>query len=1320
VQPDWDQLGGVGQWQALVAAWIDGRPWQVEMVEAAIPRLCPEKATDAQRCERAALLGAGLVALAPLAAEAERRQMAVIRAWDVVARAARGMMEQVEAQEQALKPPPPVVKKPRPRRHRKGVDEPVIVQLSLSSESIADPPVLKLPLISAAAGRQWRAIAARATEQQVAQRQRYLVLFGEGGQWFRWWRNKPEVDGGQFARLHHVRWELALWTHAQAQSLKSEGRFEEAFAKYGEAALAYEALLAEDPSGPDAYKLAWTLAECWYWPGVQCTAPRDNRGEIIEFEGEFAPTPLDRLDAVKKSCVNMEKSIAYYNRVRDWKGPRTRDDKGAPLDYTEPAAYSAIDSSERVLGAKASYPKADPERIDAMSLPTIRPSSKQDDDDFKAVENEKHVKRVTRRNIDPLAVEWILAADGYVALSEKYPSPEDPGRPWKLELKAAELLYKNRYFDPWPEGATARTPAEFWSARLRFRRIFERFPGTVGATEAVKWLLTAFGLERDMANFQEFWIEVKAKGLLPKGWDAPIRGPCFGPVSNQANELYSDAIERESESLQVRDPAERAAGLAEARGLYSRSAQEYARMRNDMNRLAEKGMAVGAAFNAYYRAEAWDKAFATLDLAIQILREGLEHPEFKTPPAALPRQASRQQREDARDAQATFDRGHRELLDHLTRFLKLRADLHQKLAHIEATAKDYLAIYEIDPRGAQASSALTTAARLSAALGNLPQAIALNERLIRDFANDSKQAKRVQDAAANLATLHRQAKDPTAELAALTAFTTRYKADKSASGRVFRSLARTAELQTDLGQAAAATATRKRIVATFAARALPRDAAPEAMVAAQATLDLLQPQVQTFLATKPDPTQLPKLQADLASLVTATQAVDSYDAPLVHASAAALRSRLRRHVALQARATAPELAARLQAESVTDLTNLLKTQPASTELRQELHYYQPDLTPPAGPGLVADFDPPGTLPLAIELPAPASDSAVAAPFNQALTHYRAGQNERAIAAALRAVQLEPAHSRSKVLLSTLQLRSGDPTGALATVDAGLTARPTDVMLLAQKVLALAALGRTPEALQVAQAALRMDHSNPELQRVVGDAYRLAGRDGLAELAYDIARSTYLDDLPKSDESALPVKQYDDRKLRSYGTLQGVDAEALPRDAGLAHLTAATARLVLWKPLRPDLHATRDDLESALKLRQDAAELHADLGAVLLALGDRAALPTLHRALELRQGDARLLNNLALAQRISGQAQQARATLDQAHRADPQLAAPLYNLALLRLDALRDGSDLAEIRKLLTQFKQLRGPKPAGQADPADALLAEAEALLAWRLAFPPS
>jgi Flp pilus assembly protein TadD len=1267
VQPDWDQLGGVGQWQALVAAWIDGRPWQVELAEAAIPRLCQEKAEDAQRCERAALLGQGLVALAPLAAEAERRQMAVIRGWDAVGTERCGAAAQVE-----------------------------------------DPRA--------------RVACRQAWERQVAERKQYLARFGKRSEWYGKWAGDRGLAEQVQTTIRRFHIEVALFGHALAQMLKADGQFEEAFAKYGEAGLAYEDLLKADPESPDAYRIAWTLAECWYWAGVQCTAPLDKSGNLIELEGEVAPTPVERVPALHNSCESMRKAIGWYRRVRDWRGERGKGEDGKGLDFAEKAAWSALDANERLMSARASLPKGDPQYLEALALPQIRASQAVDDADMKAAEGMKEFTRVKPKPLPPAAVEWLLEADAYVELAATHTSLDDPARAAKVMLKAAELLYKYRHFDPWPAGASKRTPAEFWSARLRFRRIFERFPGTVRATEAVSWLLTAFALERDMSGLEEFTSEIERRKLLPEARHTPkrrIRSACrirYCP----ADALYVQAAGVESAALQLSDPAARAAGLVEAKGIYIQSGDANARCANEADLLTEMGTALVGAANAYGHAQAWEKCLAAIDLGERVLRQALNKPKLtKQEPLRTIRLANRRP-EDGRQSAVAIARQRRELTESLRDLLEMHASVQFKFFRVDDTFSDFVVLYDLADQGGIAAHYLGVAARLSAALGNLPQAVALTQRLIRDFANDSKQAKRVQDAAANLATLHRQAKDPTAELAALTAFTTRYKADKSASGRVFRSLARTAELQTDLGQAAAATATRKRIVATFAARALPRDAAPEAMVAAQATLDLLQPQVQTFLATKPDPTQLPKLQADLASLVTATQAVDSYDAPLVHASAAALRSRLRRHVALQARATAPELAARLQAESVTDLTNLLKTQPASTELRQELHYYQPDLTPPAGPGLVADFDPPGTLPLAIELPAPASDSAVAAPFNQALTHYRAGQNERAIAAALRAVQLEPAHSRSKVLLSTLQLRSGDPTGALATVDAGLTARPTDVMLLAQKVLALAALGRTPEALQVAQAALRMDHSNPELQRVVGDAYRLAGRDGLAELAYDIARSTYLDDLPKSDESALPVKQYDDRKLRSYGTLQGVDAEALPRDAGLAHLTAATARLVLWKPLRPDLHATRDDLESALKLRQDAAELHADLGAVLLALGDRAALPTLHRALELRQGDARLLNNLALAQRISGQAQQARATLDQAHRADPQLPAPLYNLALLRLDALRDGSDLAEIRKLLTQFKQLRGPMPAGQPDPADALLAEAEALLAWRLAFPPS
>jgi hypothetical protein len=207
----------------------------------------------------------------------------------------------------------------------------------------------------------------------------------------------------------------------------------------------------------------------------------------------------------------MEKSIAYYNRVRDWKGPRTRDDKGAPLDFTEAAAYAALEASERVLGAKASYPKQDPEYLDSLSLPTIRPSSKQDDDDIKAAQGANGVRRVVRKKLDPVAVEWILEADRYVKLSEKYPSADDPGRPWRVVLKAAELLYKNRHFDPWPEGATAGTPAEFWSARKRFRDCFGRFPGTVAASVGVDRMRASYAIENDQISLEQFDEEIAPK-----------------------------------------------------------------------------------------------------------------------------------------------------------------------------------------------------------------------------------------------------------------------------------------------------------------------------------------------------------------------------------------------------------------------------------------------------------------------------------------------------------------------------------------------------------------------------------------------------------------------------------------------------------------------------------------------------------------------------------------------------------------------------------------------------------------------------------------
>lgn len=350
--------------------------------------------------------------------------------------------------------------------------------------------------------------AASGRERQIAERKRYLAQFGKGSEWYaKWAEDRGLVEQVQ-TTTRQFRFEFGPLSQEEAHRLKADGRFEEAFAKYGEAALAYEDMLKEYPESPEAYRIAMTLAECWYWAGWQCSGPRDRDGELVVVDEAVAPTPAEKLNTVKRSCVAMAKSIAYYDRVRNWKGLRTRNDKGAPIDFTEVAAFSALEASERLLGARASYPKQDPEYLDSLSLPTIRPSSKQEQADIQAAQGANGVRRVVRKKLDPVAVEWILEADRYVQLSEKYPSAHDPGRPWRVMLKAAELLYKNRHFDPWPEGATARTPAEFWSARKRFRDCFGRFPGTVAASVGVNRMRASFAMENDQISLESFEEEI--------------------------------------------------------------------------------------------------------------------------------------------------------------------------------------------------------------------------------------------------------------------------------------------------------------------------------------------------------------------------------------------------------------------------------------------------------------------------------------------------------------------------------------------------------------------------------------------------------------------------------------------------------------------------------------------------------------------------------------------------------------------------------------------------------------------------------------------
>ncbi|MBI5608278.1 MAG: tetratricopeptide repeat protein [Deltaproteobacteria bacterium] len=737
-------------------------------------------------------------------------------------------------------------------------------------------------------------MARQAEAAQIEERNVYLQKFGKKSEWYAKWGSDKDLAAQVDDFTGNIRWQFALLNHAAAQKLKAQGNFEEAFKKYAEAGAAYEDLLKADPEAPNAYKIAWTLAECWYWAGVQCTAARNADGELIVVEGQLAPTPPEQLPTLRQACVNMHKSIDYYTMVRDWKGPKSKDDKGQVMEKTEEAAWSAIDAAERVLSAKASFPKGDPEYMDVMSLPTIRPSSDQDKADLAAAESLKEPKRVTRLNIDPVAVEWILAADGYVVMSEKYPSAEDPRRAEKLSLKAAELLYKNRNFDPWLEGATPKTPPDFWSARLRFRKILTKFPGTSVADEAVKNLLASFGIEADIPALEAFTFEMKGKGWISEKAGKELEKKIIlfkqDRMFEKANALFEDAQSLEKSSMAGADPDKNGEQLATARQKFAAAGDAYAKLRVDAEKVEVKRVALLNAVTAYYRAEQWDKCIEALGLAEEILREALKDPKWDAkPPEIKPGKGGK--KDKAAAEKATKKPGDpppetkEDIVKGLEEVLEIRADLNYKFFKIEETIKDFVLLYQNKPDGPRADYYLSAAAQMAFYNSNWDKAIELNRELINRFEKEGEAKKQVavKDALWQIQTIWRarydqdtkaksfeKARNDTAkQIDALDAFISRYQADKATLAMVFRAMGMIAEIYKRDGDKNNANRTYNRIIDLYNANKddikrwaeAPKGdatvsneqrtaAGAAASAAAQATFMLMQPRYEAFLDMK--------------------------------------------------------------------------------------------------------------------------------------------------------------------------------------------------------------------------------------------------------------------------------------------------------------------------------------------------------------------------------------------------------------------------------------------------------------------------------------
>ncbi len=342
-------------------------------------------------------------------------------------------------------------------------------------------------------------------------------------------------------------------------------------------------------------------------------------------------------------------------------------------------------------------------------------------------------------------------------------------------------------------------------------------------------------------------------------------------------------------------------------------------------------------------------------------------------------------------------------------------------------------------------------------------------------------------------------------------------------------------------------------------------------------------------------------------------------------------------------------------------------------------------------------------------------------YNLALVQRRLGGLDEAIDSTKKAVEVNPTYARAVVLLSVLYLRKGEGTQALAVLDEALGRRPGDVMLMGAKARVLVDQKDYQRALDVGLACVRIDQDNPEAMRYLAEAYLGLGREGLARLALERAYAIYTGDY-EPPAGTTPVagsqrKAYEVRTARGGGTWRGIGAEALDRDAGMAHIYYLYGQMAMRKG---DVVEAREDFMQSTKLRPDYAEALNNLGVCwIVAKKGEEAVEALSKCLEIEPNNFEARVNLGSAWRVSkdpNRADKAKAEYERAQKQDPRSPAPVFNLGILYLETqLPDvASGEARFQKALeyfAQYRDMRGSSGQGQKDPLDDYVQEAKNLL---------
>ena len=667
-------------------------------------------------------------------------------------------------------------------------------------------------------------LAEGAMDEQIIERRKYLKMFAKGSPWYDKWGKDKDLARQVDDMVAQVRLNFAKLIHSQAQTLRAAGREEQALRKYAEAAQEYETLLLADPEATGAYGLAWTLADVLFFAGRRCDGLRTQEGDLLAgAEGELVPYPVDQLEEIKGACESLHKSVKYFDMVRDWKGDKGKDDEGQPQDFTEEAAFSSIIATERILNARAAFALDDPDRLPVRMVPEIRPSSEQDERDSEATKDSTKIVRVQRQSLAKAVVEWLQAVDGYIASGRE--NVKEPDRAVKLALKGAELLYKNRNFDPWKEGAIDGVTADFWSSRVRFWWIMKNHPKSEQAIEAAKNMLTSFEIERDYVKLKVVAKYVSdhnlGKAEQIKAIQDAIKHFSLGVLARHADQLLKEGEAQHALAEAATDPAEANAEHKKARKMFEEAGDEYRTLRAKTEKMEQKLASLMNAQLLYYKAQRWNKCFDVLEEAEKMLREVNE----------TEKNAKEKKKNHAR----------------LIAVIKRRAALQFDFFRIPQSIANYRTLYELDPGGKDGEDALLNAAKLAYFNSNWKLSVELNREIIKRFSKKPGKKEDVYLAAWRVPEAYKKMGDQKGYVSELRGYIKEYTGDAKVSAKIFKSLVEIAHIHRSRGDQRAEFKEWNHIITSFKKGGYEQNGGAEAAAAAEAEFWLMEPRYKSYL-----------------------------------------------------------------------------------------------------------------------------------------------------------------------------------------------------------------------------------------------------------------------------------------------------------------------------------------------------------------------------------------------------------------------------------------------------------------------------------------